>query len=252
MTDPTQPVPPDQPVHQAGVPPQPTPTPAPAGAAVPPPAIQPQDATLTGPPSPTAPANRSNARTLVVGGIALVIALGVGGAVIAASSDDAKPSAATASATPSTVAPTTAAPTSAAPTSAAPTSAAPSPTKTTPPPKPKPPSYATLSDRQWKLIAKNPDAYIGKTYVVYGRVTQFDAATGTDTFRADVAHKRMSENFYYDTNTMLSGSDSALANLVQDDIFRANVTVLGSFSYDTQIGGQTTVPRLQVDSIKVL
>ncbi|SCG69848.1 hypothetical protein [Micromonospora inositola] len=233
MTEPTNPVPPDE---------------APA---VPPPTAQPQDGTLPAVAVPAAPVKRSNARAWAVGGIALVIALGVGGAVIGASGDEPKTTAATlTSASPSTVPPTTAAPTSAAPTTAAPTSAAPSPTKTTPPPKP--PSYKTLSARQWKLIAKNPDAYIGKHYVVYGRVTQFDAATGTDTFRADVAHRRMPDEYDYETNTMLSGSESDLADLVEDDIFRANVAVLGSYSYDTQIGGETTVPLLLVDSIKVL
>ncbi|MEE3922104.1 hypothetical protein V2I01_38875 [Micromonospora sp. BRA006-A] len=131
-----------------------------------------------------------------------------------------------------------------------PTSAAPSPRKTAAPPKP--PSYKTLTARQWKLIAKNPDGHIGEHYVVYGRVTQFDAATGTDTFRADVAHRRMADEFDYETNTMLSGSGSDLENLVEDDTFRANVMVLGSFSYDTQIGGSTTVPLLQIDSIKVV
>ena len=139
-----------------------------------------------------------------------------------------------------------------APTTAAPTTLAPSPAKTTPPPKPKPVSYKTLSVRQWKLIAKNPDAYIGQTYVVYGVVTQFDAATGVDTFRADVGHKRMAYDFEYPTNTLLTGSESQLKNLVEDDVFRAKVHVIGSFSYETQIGGETTVPLLQVDSIKVL
>ncbi|MEU4477728.1 hypothetical protein AB0F68_06605 [Micromonospora sp. NPDC023966] len=235
MTESTNPTPPDQ------------------AAAVRPPAAQPEDATPAEMPIPTAPVRRSSARPLAVGGIALVIAFGIGGAVIAATSDEPMTATATmTSANPSTVAPTTAAPTSAAPTTAAPTSAVPSPTKTTPPPRPKPPSYKTLSARQWKLIAKNPDAYLGKHYVVYGRVTQFDAATGTDTFRADVAHRRMPDEYDYETNTMLSGSESDLADLVEDDIFRANVSVLGSFSYDTQIGGETTVPLLLVDSIKVL
>ncbi|MFE9691916.1 hypothetical protein [Micromonospora sp. NPDC005806] len=250
MTDPTSPMPANQPANQAGIPPQP----APAGAAVPPFAAQPLGATLAGAPSPVAPAKASTARAWIVGGIALVIVLCCGGAVVGAFSggNDAEPqSIAATSAAPSatSAAPTTAAPTTAPPTTAA---ASPTPTKTAPPPKPKPPSYKTLSARQWKLIAKNPDAYIGKHYVVYGRVTQFDAATGTDTFRADVAHRRMSYEFDYETNTMLSGSESELENLVEDDIFRANVTVLGSFSYDTQIGGQTTVPLLNVDSIKVL
>ncbi|WBC08377.1 hypothetical protein [Micromonospora sp. WMMA1947] len=83
-------------------------------------------------------------------------------------------------------------------------------------------------------------------------MTQFDAATGTDTFRADVAHRRMSDEFDYETNTILSGSGTDLADLVEDDIFRAKVIVLGSFSYDTQISGSTTVPLLQIDSIKVV
>lgn len=242
MTDQTNPMPPDQPASQAAAPPH-LPDPADPSRALPP-----QATTATG-----APSKRSAMTPWAVGGIALVIALGIGGAVVATAGEDPKPTAATtASASPSTLAPTTVAPTSVAPTTAAPTSAAPSPTKTTPPPKPKPPSYKTLSARQWKLIAKNPDAHLGEHYVVYGRVTQFDAATGTDTFRADVAHRRMAEKYDYETNTMLSGSESDLANLVEDDIFRANVMVLGSYSYDTQIGGSTTVPLLQVDSIKVL
>jgi hypothetical protein len=194
-----------------------------------------------------------NVRAWVVGGIALVIALCCGGAVIGAfgERDDAKTAAATTT-TPVAARPTTAAPTDAAPTTAAPTIPAPSHTKPAPPPKPKPVSYKTLSDRQWKLIAKDPDAYIGKTYVVYGVVTQFDAATGVDTFRADVGHKRMAYEFDYPTNTLLSGSESQLNNLVEDDVFQARVRVLGSFSYETQIGGETTVPLLQVDAIKVL
>ena len=119
MTDPTTPMPPDQPANQPGIPPQPTP--APSGAAAPPPAAQPPAATLAGPPSPTPPTKRSNARAFIVGGVALVIAVCCGGIGIAAlSNDEGEPVGAASSATPSI---TTAAPTSAAPTTAAPTSA---------------------------------------------------------------------------------------------------------------------------------
>lgn len=121
-----------------------------------------------------------------------------------------------------------------------------------PPPKPKPKTYKALTAREWKLIAKNPDAYKGKTYVVYGVVTQFDSATGDDTFRADIGHKNMAEAYDYETNTLLTGTADQLKNIVEDDEFRANVTVMGSFSYDTQLGGNTTVPLLQIDLIKVL
>ncbi|MDW3846315.1 hypothetical protein NMK34_06810 [Micromonospora sp. BRA006-A] len=248
MTDPTDSAPPpDESANMTGGSPQPDPLLA--GAAAVPPAGGPQDAAVAGTDSPATPPARSNTRAWAVGGIALVIALGIGGVVIATNGDQTTQAGPT-STSPSTATPTTGTPTAAVPTTAAPTSAAPSPRKTAAPPKP--PSYKTLTARQWKLIAKNPDGHIGEHYVVYGRVTQFDAATGTDTFRADVAHRRMADEFDYETNTMLSGSGSDLENLVEDDTFRANVMVLGSFSYDTQIGGSTTVPLLQIDSIKVV
>jgi hypothetical protein len=38
---------------------------------------------------------------------------------------------------------------------------------------------------------------------------------------------------------------------VQDDLFKAEVVVAGSLSYDTQIGGSTTVPLLLVTKITV-
>lgn len=138
MTEPTTPMPPDQPAEQPGVPPQPTP--ASASGATPPPATQPQGANLAGAPNPATPAKRSNARALIVGGIALVIALCCGGAVIGAlgDGDDTKPeSIAATSASPSSAAPTTAAPTTAAPTSAAPATTEPAPTTAPPAPKPK-------------------------------------------------------------------------------------------------------------------
>lgn len=205
-------------------------------------------------PTPTG-RKRQTARVAIVGGLALAVALGAGVAIGTMSSGGANPAgdaSRTVSPAPSSAALTTATPTSSTPTTAAPSTATPSPKRTTAAPKPKPPSYKTLTARQWKLIAKNPDAYIGKTYVVYGVVTQFDAATGTDTFRADVAHRRLTDKYDYETNTMLTGEASDLENLVEDDIFRANVTVLSSFSYETQIGGETTAPLLMVDSIRVL
>ncbi|MBQ0905534.1 hypothetical protein [Micromonospora sp. U21] len=247
MTDPTTPNPPDQPTEL------PQPSVPPVGG---PPSAATADTTLVGEFGPATREKRSHVRAWAVGGIALAIALCCGGAVIGTVAGDEPEATAGASSSPAisptSVSPTTTAPTTAAPTSAAPTSASPSPTKTAPPPKPKPPSYKTLTERQWKLIAKDPDGYLGKTYVVYGRVTQFDAATGVDSFRADVAHRRMADEYDYETNTIFNGSQSDLDNLVEDDTFRANVTVLGSYSYDTQIGGETTVPLLQVDSIKVL
>ncbi|MEO3743108.1 hypothetical protein [Plantactinospora sp. B5E13] len=148
----------------------------------------------------------------------------------------------------STPAATTAAATPTGTPTATPTPAA---TPTTSKPSARP-TYRTLSARQWKLLAKDPDSYVGRTYLVYGVVTQFDAATGDDTFRADVGPKNMADDWDYETNTLLTGTTRQLRNVVDDDEFRANVTVLGSFSYDTQVGGNTTVPLLRIDSIRIL
>lgn len=137
------------------------------------------------------------------------------------------------------------------------TTKAPSPKPTQPPKtttKPKPVVYAKLTARQWARIAKDPDAHTGESYIVYGVVTQFDAATGTDTFRAEVdGVKHRPEYGYvdYPTNTLLTNFSGDVSDLVEDDLFTAKVLVLGSFSYDTQIGGSTTVPHLQVMSLTV-
>ena len=120
--------------------------------------------------------------------------------------------------------------------------------------KPKPVVYKKLTARQWALIAKSPDKHVGEAYIVHGVVTQFDSATGDDQFRADVdGVKHLPEYGYvdYPTNTLMTNIAGDLSDLVQDDLFTAKVMVLGSYSYDTQIGGETTVPQLTVASITV-
>ena len=128
----------------------------------------------------------------------------------------------------------------------------PAPSKTTA--KPKPIVYEKLTARQWAKVAKSPDNYAGKTYTVHGVVTQFDSATGDSQFRADVdGVKHLPEYGYvdYPTNTLMSNISGDVSDLVQDDLFTAKVVVVGSYSYDTQIGGETTVPQLSVISITV-
>jgi hypothetical protein len=130
-------------------------------------------------------------------------------------------------------------------------------TKTTKPkPKkqePKTEPAARVSKRQWAKIVKKPESYKGDKYIIYGQVTQFDSATGDDNFLADTAHRNtMSYGFFDGENTLLTGTAKQLDDLVEDDVFRASVTVLGKMDYDTQIGGNTTVPLLEVNSIKVV
>jgi len=104
------------------------------------------------------------------------------------------------------------------------------------------------------MLVKSPDDYLGETYFIYGEVTQFDSATGEDALRANTGAKRKAVEYGmtdYDVNTMMTGSKDQLADVVQGDVFSAKVTSLGSFSYDTQIGGNTTVPLFEIDQIEV-
>ena len=82
---------------------------------------------------------------------------------------------------------------------------------------------------------------------MYGKITQFDSATGTEGFRADAGGVRQvpdSIGFVnYPTNTIFSGDSTMLTDFVEGDLFTAKVTVAGAYSYDTQIGGSTTAPQ---------
>jgi hypothetical protein len=86
-------------------------------------------------------------------------------------------------------------------------------------------------------------------------VAQIDPAPGTATVRANVDGVAHGGDEYaylkYKTNTMLSGDARALDGVVSGDLFTAEVTVRGSMSYDTHVGGNSTVPVLAIDSIQV-
>jgi hypothetical protein len=116
---------------------------------------------------------------------------------------------------------------------------------------PKPTSFKTLSKRNWQKLVKAPDNYLGAGYKVWACITQFDAATGTDTFRADASYQQL-KSWINGDNALFTGYEADLADFVQGDIVSMNVVSLGSTSYDTQIGGNTTVPLFFIYKIKRL
>ncbi|MFC4603153.1 DUF2510 domain-containing protein [Rhodococcus kronopolitis] len=115
-----------------------------------------------------------------------------------------------------------------------------------------PATYEQLTERDFALIAKNPDAAIGRKVVVYGRVTQFDSATGTTQFLARTAPLVPDSVYDYDQNTLVVGDTAALIrDVVKGDLVTMHAEVLGSYTYDTQAGGSTTVPKLSVNIVEV-
>ncbi len=128
---------------------------------------------------------------------------------------------------------------------------APSSSEAAVPDVPEPRSFKALSKRNWQKLVKAPDNYMGGGYKVWACITQFDAATGADTFRGDASYHKLSD-WYLGDNALFTGYEEDLADFVQGDIVSMNVASLGSFSYDTQIGGNTTVPLFFVYKIKRL
>ena len=117
-----------------------------------------------------------------------------------------------------------------------------------------PTTYEVISPREYAVLVKNPDAAKGRKLVIYGYVTQFDAATGTDGFRANTAAAPQSDWYDYDVNSIVSasaGQSNILANVVEGDLVTMYVEVVGAYSYDTQIGGSTTAPQFRVNIINV-
>ena len=121
----------------------------------------------------------------------------------------------------------------------------------TPPPPAKP-----ITARDWAKIAKDPDVHVGESIIVYGQVTQFDTATGTDQFRANVDGVLHTVEYGfagYETNTILVvDSNVNTDNLVEKDLFQANAVVDGTSSYTSTLNGSITTPKLRVTKLTVL
>ncbi|WP_052070104.1 DUF2510 domain-containing protein [Rhodococcoides fascians] len=114
-------------------------------------------------------------------------------------------------------------------------------------------SYAELTDRDFQLLIKDPDAAAGQKHVIYGEVTQLDAATGTRNMRIDAMATPPTDRFVLGDNAVVSVSDPELLRpIVSGDRVKIYATVKGALSYDTQIGGSTTVPEFSAAMIDVI
>jgi len=112
-----------------------------------------------------------------------------------------------------------------------------------------------ISSRDWKLINKNPNAAKGQNIWVFGKITQFDDATGTSMFRANIdgVNHFDGQYFFGGDNSIVLGNSKTLSKFVNDDIFKACVTVKGSYTYTTALTkGSLSVPKLQAQSISYL
>ena len=110
-------------------------------------------------------------------------------------------------------------------------------------------NYRTLGDRAWEQVVKSPDKHYGESYVVWACITQFDAATGDEVFRGEASNKNRAYWYLDGDNAIFTGTARQLRRFVKDDVVEMKANSLGSFTYDTQIGGESTVPMFYVHSI---
>ena len=131
---------------------------------------------------------------------------------------------------------------------------------TEPPAAPTTPDLATFAetdDRNWALIAKDPDSHAGTNLILYGTITQFDSATGRCAMLISTAATQKEMSYDYEQNVMAYSGDGTTTcptfdPLVEGDHIKVWATVIESFSYDTQIGGNTTVPLIEVWQAELL
>ncbi|MFI1063871.1 hypothetical protein ACH4TC_18530 [Streptomyces spororaveus] len=141
-----------------------------------------------------------------------------------------------------------------------PATPSPSPTPTpnpTPSPSPtktefKESDFKELDDREFKKLARDPAAHLGESFKVYGKITQFDSATGKNYFRANIGPERLaaSKSYDFDTNAYFMGVSTDLEDVVEDDLVELYVHCLGAKTYSTTIGGSQTVPWFTVVKVK--
>jgi hypothetical protein len=114
-------------------------------------------------------------------------------------------------------------------------------------------SYQSIGYQQWAEIAKDPVLYRGRCFTIYGQVSQWNYDTESSFFAQVGGVKQVpyTGGVYYPTNTYLTGKASLFTNLVEQDLFKANVMVLGLYTGQSQASGGTVVPELQVDSLQI-
>lgn len=118
-------------------------------------------------------------------------------------------------------------------------------------------AYTEIDARDYALLVKDPDAQVGKNFIVYGSIWQFDSASGKCSFLVATETTAMEDSWEYSTDAMVWGgdgeSDCALLDpIIEGDVVKMWVTNMGSYSYDTQIGGNNTVPEFEVKQIEVI
>lgn len=109
-----------------------------------------------------------------------------------------------------------------------------------------------VSDHDYSVLLKDPDAHRGERLEIFGVVTQFDTRTGRDTFRADTgpAYALLEGPADLKVNSIVKARDpSILVDVAEGDLVRMYVEVEGTTTYRSSIGVEQTAPVFYVNMI---
>lgn len=104
-------------------------------------------------------------------------------------------------------------------------------------------------------VVRNPDGVQGQFFTMVVEIVQFDAATGPCAFRGYWDNQEHEYSFdYAGDNAVFSAPEPCptLDGIDNNDIIRLWVEGAGSLTYDTSIGGSTTVPSFEVVRAEVI
>lgn len=112
-------------------------------------------------------------------------------------------------------------------------------------------------------LQKNPDGLAGTCLVTYAYIVQYDSATGPCSFHAELSRSRSTRWYDYDVRSTFGYSDNEVASsfvtncpeldrIDTEDYIKVWATVLGSFSYETTMGGTNHVPSFRIEKIELV
>ena len=112
-------------------------------------------------------------------------------------------------------------------------------------------------------VLKNPDGLEGECFVLHARIVQFDSATGPCSFHADIARNYSADWWDYDNRSTFGYANNEIAssliincpqldNIDVDDYVKVWATVLGSYTYETTLGGSNTVPSFRIEKVDLI
>ena len=112
-----------------------------------------------------------------------------------------------------------------------------------------PKTYAKLAKADWAKALDTAEKTVAKGYQVWACITQFDTATGRESFRAAASYRKEPSWSRLATNAYFNGTEKQLASISPGDVVQMNVVGLGSFDYATKANGTTALPTFYVTKI---